>query len=124
VTHARLCEVHVPDVALAELGCEPRESLLVARGDGFVVVEPNDGDLVKNADNLTVAPWGDLIVCEDRDGREVRLVGVTPRGELYTLANNHRRSEFAGACFSPDGSTLFVNIQHRGLTLAIHGPWK
>jgi uncharacterized protein len=33
-------------------------------------------------------------------------------------------SELAGACFSPDGRTLFVNIQHQGLTVAIDGPWK
>jgi len=29
--------------------------------------------------------------------------------------------EFAGATFSPDGQTLFVNIQTPGLTLAIWG---
>jgi len=33
-------------------------------------------------------------------------------------------SEMAGATFSPDGSTFFVNIQHAGLTLAITGPWN
>ncbi len=86
-------------------------------------VEANNSKLVVNADNLTVAPWGDLIVCEDRDGDEVRLIGVTPHGECYTFAHNHARTEFAGATFSPDGSTLFVNLQHRGLTLAITGPW-
>jgi secreted PhoX family phosphatase len=62
-------------------------------------------------------------MCEDRQCEEVRLVGVTPDGRLYTLANSHAQSEFAGAAFSPDGSTLFVNIQHQGLTLAIRGPW-
>ncbi len=87
-------------------------------------VEPNNSNLVVNADNLTAAPWGDLVVCEDRTGDEVRLVGVTPAGELYTLANSRGGSELAGVCFSPDGSTLFVNIQHLGLTLAISGPWE
>jgi secreted PhoX family phosphatase len=33
------------------------------------------------------------------------------------------RSELAGVVFSPNGSTLFVNIQAAGLTLAIEGPW-
>ena len=34
-------------------------------------------------------------------------------------------SEFAGATFSPDGDTLFVNIQGEpALTLAIWGPWR
>jgi len=33
-------------------------------------------------------------------------------------------SEFAGATFSPDGRTLFVNMQNGpGLTYAILGPW-
>jgi hypothetical protein len=86
-------------------------------------IEPNDKSLVENADNLTIAPWGDLIVCEDsRD--DDNLVGVTPDGRLYRFAHNARsKSEFAGVCFSPDGSTLFVNIQSDGLTFAIEGPW-
>ena len=87
-------------------------------------IEPNDGSLVENADNLTVAPWGDLIVCEDGDGDDY-LVGVTPDGDLYKLARNlSGNGELAGACFSPDGSTLFMNAQYNGLTLAITGPWE
>jgi len=88
-------------------------------------LEPNDGGLLDNADNLTVAPWGDLIVCEDGSGDQF-LVGVTPDGGIYKFARNAHpsRSEFAGACFSPDGATLFVNVQSAGLTLAITGPWK
>jgi secreted PhoX family phosphatase len=34
------------------------------------------------------------------------------------------RTEFTGVTFSPDGSTLFVNAQGKGLTLAITGPFK
>jgi len=86
-------------------------------------IEPNDAKLLKNADNLCVAPWGDLVLCEDRSEDVVRLVGVTPDGRLYTLAHNHLRTEFAGATFSPDGSTLFVNLQDQGLTIAINGKW-
>ena len=33
-------------------------------------------------------------------------------------------SEFAGACFAPDGKTFFVNIQDPGLTFAITGPFR
>jgi secreted PhoX family phosphatase len=32
--------------------------------------------------------------------------------------------EFAGATFSPDGQTLFVNIQRPGITFAIWGDWS
>ncbi len=87
-------------------------------------IEPNDNKLMQNADNLTIAPWGDVMVCEDRSG-DARIVGVTPRGELYHFGRNRlSKSELAGICFSPDGSTLFVNIQHDGITLAIHGPFQ
>lgn len=87
-------------------------------------IEPNDGAIIDNADNLTVAPWGDLIVCEDGSGDQF-LVGVTPDGALYRFARNASGdSELAGATFSPDGTTLFVNIQREGLTLAITGPWR
>ncbi|NIP58442.1 MAG: DUF839 domain-containing protein, partial [Gemmatimonadetes bacterium] len=86
-------------------------------------VEADEGALLENADNLTMAPWGDLIVCEDGTGDDY-LVGVTPDGDLYRFAHNARSTgEFAGACFSPDGSTLFVNMQSEALTLAITGPW-
>ena len=34
------------------------------------------------------------------------------------------KSEFAGTCFTPDGSILFVNMQGCGLTVAIRGPWN
>ena len=78
-------------------------------------------------DNLTVAPWGHLIVCEDNYSETLRnhLKGVTPEGKLYTLGRNAflGNAEFCGAVFSPDGSTLFVNLQYPGITLAITGPW-
>lgn len=86
-------------------------------------IEPDDANLVENADNLVVSPWGDLILCEDGPADQF-LVGVTPQGTTYKLGRNALDwSEFAGATFSPDGSTLFVNIQHAGLTFAIVGPW-
>ena len=85
-------------------------------------IEPNNTDLLQNADNLTIAPWGDVIFCEDVP--TPRIIGVTPEGELYPIAQSiHHRSELAGVCFSPDGKTLFVNIQKPGLTVVIEGPW-
>ena len=95
----------------------PEENILA------LFIEPNDPGLIENADNLTVTPWGDLIVCEDGSNEQF-LVGVTPQGEIYKFARNAvSESELAGATFSPDGTTLFINIQHDGLTLAITGPW-
>jgi secreted PhoX family phosphatase len=86
-------------------------------------VESTSPDLLRNCDNLTVAPNGHLFVCEDTDER-CRLVGVDPQGRLYTIGSNpYTDSELAGACFSPDGKLLFLNIQKNGITLAISGPW-
>jgi secreted PhoX family phosphatase len=75
-------------------------------------------------DNLTLTPWGDLLVCEDNH-RNVFLRLITQRGEVVPFAHNSAsRSEFAGVCFSPDGKVLFVNIQEAGVTLAIEGDWE
>jgi uncharacterized protein len=87
-------------------------------------VESADPERLKNCDNVAVTPWGDLLLCEDGpDDRAQFVRGVTPEGRLYTLAGNSY-SEFAGACFSPDGGTLFVNAQTPGITFAVTGPWR
>jgi len=95
-----------------------------APGKLELFIEPNDPERVRNPDNVTIAPWGDVILCEDTGGSDARLVGVTPEGALYTFAHARMPGEFAGATFAPDGSTLFVNIQQSGVTLAITGPWR
>ncbi len=93
-----------------------------SQGTLELFLEPNDEAILQNCDNLTVAPWGDLVLCEDR--KHPNLVGVTMEGECYLLAENTGyASEFAGGVFSPSGKTFFVNIQEEGLTLAITGPW-
>jgi uncharacterized protein len=100
-----------------------------AGGELELFIECEHPGPMENPDNITVSPWGDLILCEDEasfraDGVQ-RLYGVTPEGEVYVLGRNRlNRSEFAGATFSPDGTTLFVNIQRPGMTLAIVGPWR
>ena len=92
-------------------------------GELELIAESQQDSLLRNADNLTMAPWGDLIVCEDTSSH-CGLVGIRPDGSQYAIGDNaHTRSEMAGVCFSPDGETLFVNIQHPGMTIAITGPW-
>ena len=87
-------------------------------------VEPRNIDLLRNGDNLTLAPFGDLLVCEGNAIAQ-HIVGITRSGGMYRVAANARRdSEFAGATFSADGSTLFVNLQKPGLTFAVKGPWN
>ena len=76
-------------------------------------------------DNLVVAPNGHLIVCEDQYTKVVDnyLRGIAPDGNTYPLARLRLQTEPAGACFSPDGQTLFVNVYAPTKTLAIRGPW-
>ncbi|MCM8558445.1 alkaline phosphatase PhoX [Sphingomicrobium sediminis] len=97
-------------------------------GDGGTLTlffESPGAGTMEYCDNLAVAPWGDLIVCEDGVGDQY-LRGVTPEGRIYDFARNahDENSEFCGACFAPDGKTMFVNIQEPGITLAITGPWE
>jgi secreted PhoX family phosphatase len=85
-------------------------------------------------DNITVSDRGTLVVCEDND-EDNYVRGLNRGGQLWDIALNRVESsrtglpryddEFAGSTFSPDGSTLFVNIQaSAGLTFAIWGPWE
>lgn len=106
-----------------------------------------------NPDNIVVSPRGGVLLCEDPDaapsnspdqyGPGTRLVGLTQAGESYYFAKNnialtasqiagagktiaegdYRDNEWCGACWSPDGRWLFVNIQTPGITVAITGPW-
>lgn len=74
------------------------------------------------------------MLCEDGDAETQFLRGLTRDGRIFDFAEfllNER--EWAGATYSPDGQTLFVNIQgdtssggpgHLGYTFAIWGPWE
>ena len=87
--------------------------------------ESTDPDQLNYGDNLTVGPNGHLVVCEDQytDVVTNHLRGITPDGRAYPLAFLREQTELAGACFSPDGRTLFVNAYSPTRTLAITGPW-
>ena len=78
-----------------------------------------------------------MVICEDGPVDNY-IRGLSRRGELFDICLNRLMTnatpttppaprfaeEFAGATFSADGDTLFVNIQaSRGITFAIWGPW-
>lgn len=117
--HARLGQVFAYAPSPFEGRPEERDS----PGELSLIAEASAESMLRNADNLTMTPWGDLIVCEDTS-EHCGLVGIRPDGSHYQLADNaYSYSELAGVCFSPDGETLFVNIQYPGMTLAISGPF-
>lgn len=84
-------------------------------------------------DNVSVTPWGTLILAED-GVRASHVLSAQPGGPTYAIARNQlvngssngnpTYSEFTGPTFTPDGKVLFVNIQSPGITLAISGPWS
>ena len=90
-------------------------------------------DTLDFPDNVTTrGRRNTLVLCEDNVNDNF-LRGLTHSGRLFDIALNRLVSstganrfndEFAGATFSPDGETLFVNIQaSRGMSFAIWGPW-
>jgi uncharacterized protein len=94
---------------------------------------PKYADLVFDGpDNVTVTPWGTLVLAED-GVKASHVLSSVPGGPTYAIARNMLSngtssgsptySEFTGPTFSPDGKILFVNIQAPGITLAITGPW-
>lgn len=90
-----------------------------------ILVESTDYRALNYCDNLALAPNGDLIVCEDSyiPGEKEFLRGFTPEGEIYDIARLRASGELAGACFSPDGQILFINVYKPAKTLAVFGDW-
>ena len=104
------------------------------RNSTLTCVFQSPGPLVLDLpDNVTTSANGTLVVCEDNVNDNF-IRGLTRSGNLFDIALNRLRSstgtdrsndEFAGSTFSPNGQTLFVNIQaSAGLTFAIWGPWS
>lgn len=86
--------------------------------------ESEDKSVLHMCDNVTIAPWGDVFLCED-NGELNHIKGINKEGEIYTFAcNRSSESELTGAVFSPSGKTLFVNVQENGDVVAITGPWN
>ncbi|WP_377325570.1 alkaline phosphatase PhoX [Pimelobacter simplex] len=75
-------------------------------------------------DNVTLTPWGTLVLAEDGNGAS-HVLSSSPYGPTQAIARNALNdSEFTGPTFSDDGKVLFVNMQTPGLTFAITGPWE
>ncbi|WP_216822357.1 alkaline phosphatase PhoX [Sphingorhabdus sp. EL138] len=95
------------------------------QGKLSLFLESEDPTIYNLGDNICVMPSGHLMVSEDQytDITNNHLRGVTPDGKTYMFGRTRIQTEFAGACFSPDGSTMFVNLYSPSTTFAITGPW-
>ena len=102
------------------------------RGELTLVFESPSADVLDYPDNITVSPRGGVVICEDGVGEQF-IRGLTTDGRIFDFAQNLLNgTEFAGACFSPDGRTLFLNVMgsttdagtEKGVTVAIRGPWE
>ena len=90
----------------------------------FFAFTPDQTVDIDGPDNITISPYGGVILAEDGGGRQ-HIVGATDTGETFFFALNELNSaEFAGPTFSQDKKTLFVNIYSPGHVFAINGPWR
>lgn len=107
-------------------------------GELVLVFESPSRDVLNSPDNLCISARGGVVICEDSGGEEF-IRGLSPEGDIFDLVHQpidptgrRATTEFAGACFSPDGSILFFNIQggtrsygtEHGATYALWGPWE
>jgi secreted PhoX family phosphatase len=121
----------------------PADGKLRNQDELVLVFESPAGSVLDSPDNICITPRGGILFCEDDasgdgDGHPLapgisdvnRLIGIGGLGEPFEFAVNLLNDgEFAGACFSPDGQVLFVNLfgdgsQGSGMTCAIWGPWE
>ncbi len=90
-----------------------------------LVFESTSEEAMGAPDNICVSPSGNnIIICEDGNGAEYLHLLRRSGNQIYRLAQNilpgtQSGSEWAGACFSPDGQTLFANLQGASMMFAI-----
>jgi secreted PhoX family phosphatase len=97
---------------------------LNAGGTFELLCQSTDASVLDMPDNIAVSPSGAVFMAEDSAYGEHYLRVLTPDGRVSDFARNAvNRSELAGVCFSPDGTTLFVNVYADGMTLAVSGPF-
>jgi uncharacterized protein len=90
----------------------------------FAVNADPSSEAPDGPDNITVTPYGGLMLCEDGVGVQ-HILAIDEDGTSRVFARNHiDDTEFTGVCFAPDGKTMFANLQDSGLCFAITGPFS
>ncbi len=104
---------------------DPRSRTVTLKTIFGVNPDPDQDTNYDGPDNITVSPYGGIILAEDGEGIS-HLVGVTSGRQ--GLPDGPQRgcndSEFCGPTFSPNGKILFANTQTPGHVFAITGPWR
>ena len=81
-----------------------------AAGELRLVFESPSRDILDSPDNMVLSPEGGLVLCEDGSGEQF-IRELDGEGRIANLVRSRPdASEFAGACFSPDGRVLFFNV--------------
>ncbi|GAA0615609.1 DUF839 domain-containing protein [Kribbella sandramycini] len=136
------CVYFVSSFATVELGSKVAHNGQVWRYDPrkhtlrleviFKRHEPGTEPEYDSPDNITMSPYGGLMMCEDGLG-EQHILGTTEDGEVFKFAKNTvnigtpeepEYGELTGVGFSADGRTMFFNVYNPGITYAITGPWR
>jgi secreted PhoX family phosphatase len=91
----------------------------------FAYTPADQDDDPDGPDNITVSPFGGVMIAEDGEGKN-HLVGATDDGETYVFSRNELEgdNEFTGPTFSHNKKILFANIQSPGHVFAIQGPFR
>jgi secreted PhoX family phosphatase len=108
-----------------------------------LLYESNDPASLQRPDNVVIVPQTqDIFLCENGPVTPPNdfIRGLTQDGQIYDFAQAiTNNTEFCGACFDPDGQTLYVNQQgdrrdpgqpiegvpsNRAITYAIYGPFE
>ncbi len=89
-----------------------------------LIAQSQDRNVLDMPDNITLSPAGDVYMAEDGYGLggDDYLRILRPDGSIEDFARTST-GELAGACFSPDGRALFVNLQVPAVTVVITGPF-
>lgn len=109
----------------------------ISRDEGRLTMlfESPGRDVLDMPDNVCLMPKSRLLfVCEDSDyvgagGTPENYMRIlTPGGLIADFIRNispkFERAEFAGVTFSPDGKSMFFNLQQLGATFAVWGDWE
>lgn len=90
--------------------------------NAFYLSQPSEHGWISCPDNLAVDPSGHLWICTDGQGETINhndglyacdTAGIAA-GQTRKFFSGPAGCEITGACFTPDGRSLFLSVQHPG----------